>query len=65
MLRATWTAAELLQTFTDSIGEVRLIPGAKGRFEVTIDGELVYSKAQTGVFPDVAFLKDEVRKRLS
>jgi selT/selW/selH-like putative selenoprotein len=44
---------------------VRLIPGARGRFEVAIDGELVYSKAQTGVFPDLAFLKDEVRKRLT
>lgn len=44
---------------------MRLIPGAKGRFEVVIDGELVYSKARTGTFPDVALLKDEVRKRLA
>ncbi len=31
--------------FSDSIGELTLIPGEKGRFEVTVDGDLVYSKA--------------------
>ena len=30
----------------------RLIKGAGGVFEVTVDGELVYSKKATGRFPE-------------
>jgi selT/selW/selH-like putative selenoprotein len=29
-----------------------LIPGANGIFDVTADGKLVFSKDQTGRFPD-------------
>jgi selT/selW/selH-like putative selenoprotein len=32
--------------------EVRLIPSRGGVFEVTVDGELVYSKAATGRHAD-------------
>ena len=32
--------------------EVDLISSSGGVFEVVIDGELVYSKKQTGEFPD-------------
>ncbi len=31
---------------------LELVPGTGGRFEVTIDGRLVYSKLATGEFPD-------------
>ncbi|RIW38395.1 SelT/SelW/SelH family protein [Bacillus salacetis] len=32
--------------------EVKLIPSSGGAFEVYIDGEKIYSKLDTGVFPD-------------
>lgn len=32
--------------------DVELVGGSGGVFEVTVDGQLVYSKKQTGVFPD-------------
>lgn len=32
--------------------EARLIAGNNGVFDVTVDGRLVYSKYQTGRFPD-------------
>jgi len=32
--------------------EVALLESSGGVFEVTIDGDLVYSKKETGVFPD-------------
>ncbi len=35
-------AAELKQAFPDT--DVRLIPSSGGAFEVTVDGELVFSK---------------------
>ena len=32
--------------------EARLIPGNNGIFDVKVDGRVVYSKYQTGRFPD-------------
>jgi selT/selW/selH-like putative selenoprotein len=31
--------------------EVELVPGVGGVFEITVDGELKFSKKQTGRFP--------------
>jgi selT/selW/selH-like putative selenoprotein len=31
--------------------EVELIPGVAGVFEITVDGQLAFSKKQTGRFP--------------
>jgi selenoprotein W-related protein len=31
--------------------EVELVPGVGGVFEITVDGQLKYSKKQTGRFP--------------
>ena len=46
------------------IEEIVLIPSKGGRYEVTIDGELVYSKAATGQHTTNDFIVDEVRARL-
>ena len=43
--------------------EVTLQEGAGGVFDVTVDGELVYSKYRTGQFPDEAALVVELRSR--
>jgi selenoprotein W-related protein len=32
--------------------EAELVPGGGGVFDVVVDGKLVYSKHQTGRFPD-------------
>ena len=32
--------------------EIDLVKGSGGVFEITLDGELVYSKKQTGRFPN-------------
>ncbi len=40
--------AELLDQFEANIEQITLIPSDDGRFEVEVDGELVYSKLQTG-----------------
>jgi predicted Rdx family selenoprotein len=34
--------------------DARAIPGGKGQFDVFRDGELIYSKRETGRFPDEA-----------
>jgi selenoprotein W-related protein len=40
--------AELLQDLEPEIGSVTLVPSDGGRFEVTVNGALLYSKLQTG-----------------
>jgi selenoprotein W-related protein len=40
--------AEVLQKYETRIDEIALIPSDDGRFEVTVDGTLVYSKLATG-----------------
>ena len=39
---------ELLASYEDKIESLKLIPSGGGRFEVTVNGKLVYSKAETG-----------------
>ena len=40
--------AELLGAFESQIESVTLIPSSGGRFEVTVNSDLVYSKLATG-----------------
>ena len=37
---------ELLTSWAPIIADIQLIPSSGGRFEVMVDGELVYSKLQ-------------------
>lgn len=39
---------ELLKLFEQEIQAVALVPSDGGKFEVSIDGKLVYSKLRTG-----------------
>ncbi|MEX0936317.1 MAG: SelT/SelW/SelH family protein [Pirellulales bacterium] len=61
LLRAAWMAQELLTTFTGELGEVALVPGSGGIFEVRVDDRLVWSRAQQGGFPEIKQLKQLVR----
>src|SRR3954452_22690966 len=44
LLRAGWTAQELLTTFPAELGEVALVPGSGGVFDVRVNGETVWSR---------------------
>ena len=61
LLRAGWMAQELLSTFGADLGEVVLVPGTGGIFEITCDGTLVWERKRDGGFPDAALLKQRVR----
>ena len=41
-------ASDLLSTYQHVIRELTLVTGAKGIFDVEVDGELLYSKHATG-----------------
>ena len=65
MLRSSWMAQELLTTFADEIGEVRLQVATGGVFEIDIDHngvhQRIWSRADDGGFPDIKLLKQKVR----
>jgi selenoprotein W-related protein len=42
----------LFNHFYRNIQKLELIPSSGGAFEVTVDGEKIYSKLDTGIFPD-------------
>lgn len=65
VLRAGWLAQELLMTLGDVVGELALVPGDGGVFEVWVAGERVFSKAEAGRFPESKELKQRVRDRLA
>lgn len=65
LLRAAWMAQELLSTFAEELGEVALAPGTGGVFQIRVDGELVWDRAERGGFPDVKELKQLVRDRVA
>ena len=64
MLRAAWMAQELLSTFSADLGEVTLVPGTGGVFEIHCDGELIWERKRDGGFPEAAELKRRVRDRV-
>jgi len=39
---------ELLKDFESEIGNINLVPSDGGRFEVKVNGNLLFSKLQTG-----------------
>ncbi|MGH7891508.1 MAG: SelT/SelW/SelH family protein, partial [Thermodesulfobacteriota bacterium] len=61
----SWMAQELLTTFDLEIGEVALVPGTGGIFEVRVGDELVWSRKERGRFPDIKELKQLVRDRVA
>ncbi|MEK7248415.1 MAG: SelT/SelW/SelH family protein [Chloroflexota bacterium] len=65
MLRATWLAQELLTTFGDELGEVAIVPGSGGIFEVTLDGEVIATNRDHAPMPDPVDVKRTVRDRVA
>jgi selenoprotein W-related protein len=44
--------SKLLSTYKQQISDMKLIPSGGGCFELSINGDLIYSKLKTGEFPD-------------
>jgi selenoprotein W-related protein len=57
--------SKLLTTYKQQIRDLKLIPASGGVFELSVDGKLVYSKSETGQFPDEKWAVEAVGKRLS
>ena len=59
--RAAWLAQELLTTFEQDLTSVALKPGTNGIFEITVNQQLIFSRKDTGRFPEAKEIKQLVR----
>ena len=65
MLRAAYLAQELLTTFEKDLGEVALVPGSGGIFEVRVDGETLASNRESKRMPEATEVKRLLRDRIA
>ena len=65
MLRAAYLAQELLTTFEKELGEVALVPGSGGVFEVRVDGETLATNRETNRMPEAGEVKRLLRDRIA
>ena len=57
-------AEGLLGEFEQHMEGLTLVTSGGGVFEVTVDGDLVYSKKETGEFPEYEQVAGPIRKLL-
>ena len=65
LMRAAWMGQELLTTFEEDLGEVALIPGTGGIFEVRVGGTVIWSRKVEGGFPEIKVLKQRLRDEVA
>jgi selenoprotein W-related protein len=65
LLRAAWMAQELLTTFEGELGEVTLVPGSGGIFQVKLDGDVIASNRESKKMPEPSEVKRLVRDRIA
>jgi selenoprotein W-related protein len=56
--------SKLLGTYKQKISSFKLIPDSGGCFELSVNGDLIYSKLESGTFPDEGWAVDAVGARL-
>lgn len=57
-------ATKILTQYKQQLQGLELQPSSGGCFELAIDGELVYSKLETGQFPNEEEIVGEIGQRL-
>ena len=55
--------SKLLATYKQKIRELKLIPSSGGCFELSVNGDLIYSKLKTGQFPEEPWAIEAVGAR--
>ena len=64
MPQAVSLSEAIMDAFGEKFSALKLIPADESRFEVLLDGELIYSKLKTGEFPDNKHILELLRGRL-
>jgi selenoprotein W-related protein len=57
--------SRVLSEFKQKVSEMKLVPVGGGAFELSANGELLYSKLKTGEFPDEQSIIDLLEKKLA
>jgi selenoprotein W-related protein len=55
----------VLTTFKQKVSNLTLVPAGGGCFELSTNGELLYSKLNTGKFPEEQSIVDLLEKRMT
>jgi selenoprotein W-related protein len=55
---------KVLETMQMDVKTLKLIPSKGGCFEITVDGSLIYSKLETGEFPEEDVIVAELQRRV-
>jgi selenoprotein W-related protein len=55
---------ELLDGWATQLAEIRLVPSSGGRFEVSLDGETIFSKAQLDREPGPGEIAGAIERRI-
>lgn len=65
LLRSAWMAQEILNTFTEEIHELSLVPSNGGIFEVYANSVRIWCRKEEGGFPEITELKRRVRDTIA
>ncbi|MYA78802.1 MAG: SelT/SelW/SelH family protein [Gemmatimonadetes bacterium] len=58
-------AVKLLEYYKHDIEQLQLVPSKGGRFEVTVDDSLIFSKLANDRFPEYAEVKDAIEASIA
>jgi selenoprotein W-related protein len=56
--------AEKILSLKQRIGSLKLVPSGGGAFEISVNGKKIYSKLQTGEFPDFDAMLKAIKAKL-
>lgn len=62
--KAMQDADAILKAFGQTLSGLRLVPGDHGVYDVTLDGELLFSLDQAEHFPETQELIDKIRVKI-
>ena len=63
-MRGAGLAESVMAEFGQQFEDITLIPADAGRFEVSIDDDLVFDKKAEGRFPENEEIKSKIREKL-
>jgi len=55
---------DVLPHFKQDIAEMVLVPSDGGKFEISVDGDQIYSKVETGEFPNSRDIVKAIEARM-
>lgn len=55
---------QILKSYKHDVSELTLIPSDGGKFEVSLDGDLAFSKLKEGRFPEFDEIKPKMEEKL-